>query len=132
MKVIIAGDRYYCNYDKVIESIQAAEAIAGITISQVISGRCEFGTHTFTTKEGIKVYGADGLGEKWAEQNNIEVIPYPADWKGLGKKAGPIRNKQMSGVGEALIAFMAPTSKGTKGMVEIMQTKGKPVFVVYV
>lgn len=131
-RVIIAGDRNYTDYDKVIESVEAAEFLAGITITKVISGRCEFGNHTFTTKEGIKVFGADGLGERWAADNNVPVEPYPADWKKLGKKAGPLRNQRMAAVGDALIAFLAPHSKGTKGMVDIMKGLGKPVFVVYI
>ncbi len=39
--------------------------------------------------------GADRLAGEWAKSRGFECVAYPADWKKHGKKAGPIRNRQM-------------------------------------
>ncbi len=43
-----------------------------------------------------KARGVDNVGEVWAKTQNIEVVPFPADWKAQGKAAGAIRNEQMA------------------------------------
>jgi hypothetical protein len=39
--------------------------------------------------------GADAEADRWAKSRRIPVKAYPADWKTLGKKAGPVRNQTM-------------------------------------
>jgi hypothetical protein len=77
--------------------------------------------------------GADRLARLVAEGMGITVEPYPADWKTLGKPAGPIRNRRMLDEGrpDHVCAFHddLPTSKGTADMVRIARRAGVPVTV---
>src|SRR6186713_1671523 len=73
--------------------------------------------------------GADFLARCWAKFEGYEFEEYPANWKEHGKKAGPIRNKQMldEGKPDLVIAFLAPNSRGTKNMIEQAEKAGVPV-----
>lgn len=114
-KVIIAGGRDFDNFEMLKEHCDQKLFLLHPNI-QVVSGRCSSGVHTFTTKDGIKVYGADGLGEKYAELRGYEVMPFPADWKEWGRQAGPKRNEQMANVGDGAILYWDGISPGTKDM----------------
>jgi hypothetical protein len=63
-------------------------------------------------------YGADNLAGYWAQDNEISVKIYPADWNTYGRFAGPIRNRQMlvEGKPNLVIAFLG--GKGTENMIK--------------
>lgn len=71
--------------------------------------------------------GTDTLGEQYAKEHNYTIETYPADWKSFGKKAGPIRNKQMADIGDYFICFWDGRSPGTKSMIEYVKQTGKPI-----
>ena len=126
MNLIIAGGRNFADYQKlrafcINVLVNVKEPI------QVLSGRCPVGAHTFTASDGIKVYGADGLGERFAKEKAYNVLPCPADWDNLGYKAGPIRNAQMAEQGTHLIAFWDGKSTGTGNMITLAKVAGLPV-----
>ena len=77
-----------------------------------------------------KAKGADRLGETWAEENDIPVKAFPADWKQFGKSAGPIRNNDMADYATALLAFWDMESKGTQHMIQAMLTREKEVVII--
>lgn len=110
MKVIIAGSRDLINIADVVDAINHAN----IEITTVISGGAR---------------GVDSLGEKWAENNGVEVQRYLADWDKYGKRAGIVRNKEMSLVGDALIAVWDGKSSGTKHMIDLMIKRRRPTFI---
>lgn len=110
MKVIIAGGRNYFNYEVLVEAIKESN----LQISTVVSG-------------GAK--GVDALGERYAEEMNLQLNIYPADWETHGRSAGPIRNRKMAENAEALIALWDGESRGTKNMIETATKKGLIVFV---
>jgi hypothetical protein len=97
MKVIIAGSRSFDDYELAEERLDFF--FSKQLPTEIISGGCsdKNGRLTFTRKDGAKVYGADGIGEKWADRRGIPVKVFLADWKKHGRAAGPIRN---SGMGE--------------------------------
>ena len=76
--------------------------------------------------------GADRLAGKWADLKGIGKAVYPADWDKYGKKAGPIRNKQMldEGKPDCVIAFLTKNSRGTRNMVSQADKAGVKVFKV--
>lgn len=76
--------------------------------------------------------GADTLARQWAEENNICVIKFPADWDKYGKAAGMIRNSQMikEGKPDLVVAFLFPNSRGTKHMISIAEKAQIEVYVV--
>ncbi len=74
--------------------------------------------------------GADRLGERFAQEHNIPIQRFLADWDTHGKKAGFLRNLEMAKAADILIAFWDGKSRGTQHMMESMQKLEKPVFLV--
>jgi hypothetical protein len=78
--------------------------------------------------------GADELAAEVAKELGIALEEYPADWEGLGTKAGPIRNTQMlvEGKPELVLAFhdYLETSKGTKDMVRKASVAGVSIIFI--
>jgi len=72
--------------------------------------------------------GADLMARGWAEDHDISVEDYPADWKKYGRRAGSVRNKQMlvEGKPDLVIAFFAGPEKspGTSNMVRQSREAG--------
>lgn len=110
MKTIIAGTRHVTQLALVEKAIQESH----FKITEVVSGRAR---------------GVDSLGEQWAEQHNIPVKLFPAEWDKHGKGAGYRRNIEMSRYSDALIAVWDGESKGTCHMMNIARTAGLKVFV---
>jgi hypothetical protein len=75
--------------------------------------------------------GADLFAREWAEERNIEVRGFPADWDKYQKRAGFIRNDQMlkEGKPHAVVAF--PGGNGTRMMVRLARRAGIPVKEFY-
>lgn len=73
--------------------------------------------------------GADLLGKRFGEFHNLNILEYPANWSKYGRKAGYIRNVEMSKVADSAIVFWNGISKGSKMMIDIMKTSNKPVSV---
>lgn len=72
--------------------------------------------------------GPDRLAGAYAESLGFEVEEYRADWKGLGKRAGIIRNLDMLDAGpELVIAFWDGESAGTKHTITEARKRGIPV-----
>lgn len=97
MRTIIAGGRDFLPSALWLARVALALHKLGTTV--VISGTCR---------------GADVFGEAIAEFLGIPVEQFPADWDGLGKKAGPIRNAQMAEHADSLI--LLPGGPGTDSM----------------
>jgi len=110
MRTIIAGSRGITSLSLVEKAIEES----GITITEVVSGTAR---------------GVDSLGEEWAEQRNIPVKRFPAQWATLGRSAGYKRNVEMAEYGEVLIALWDSSSLGTKHMIDIAKAKGLKVYV---
>lgn len=112
MKVIIAGSRNIDSYAVVDDAINQS----GFDITEVISG---------------KARGVDSLGEVWADNNNIPVKDFPADWDNE-EDAGFARNDRMGDYGDALIAIRLGDSSGTSHMIRSATKRGLRVFVYQV
>lgn len=111
MKVIIAGSRSITDYS-IIENAVARSEFKNIT--EIVSG----GAH-----------GVDFLGEQWALNNNVKVVPFVAEWVAYGKAAGPIRNAKMANYADALIAIWDGKSKGTLNMIENAKQKNLQIYI---
>lgn len=111
MKVIIAGSRGITN-GRVIEQ---AIILSKYDITEVVSGTAR---------------GVDQLGETWATMAGRKIKRFPANWEAHGKKAGFLRNVDMSEYADALIAIWDGESRGTMHMIDIMKKARKPVFVM--
>ena len=112
-RVVIAGCRYYNNYDEAKPYIDyCLSNVRKENNIVIISGGAS---------------GADAIGERYAEENGFDVEKYPADWENYGRSAGPRRNKQMAEVSDYVICFWDEKSKGTKSMIEYAEKYGKPI-----
>ena len=112
-RVVIAGCRYYNNYDEAKQYIDfCLSDIRKANDIVIVSGGAS---------------GADTIGERYAEENEFKVEKYPADWKNYGRSAGPKRNKQMAEVSDYVICFWDGNSKGTKTMINFAKKYNKPV-----
>lgn len=105
MKTIIAGSR------TIIDPLEVEAAIknSGFTITEVLCGGAQ---------------GVDSLGAAWANTNKIPCSFYYADWKNLGKAAGPIRNSEMAADAEALVLVYDGKSRGSADMLMKAHAKG--------
>lgn len=115
MKTIIAGSRDLDCYNVVSEAVDESQ----FSVTEVVSGTAR---------------GVDKLGERWAADHGVPVKRFPADWEGLGKAAGPIRNQQMAAYGDALVAVVLVDedgngTRGTEHMIRSASALGLHVYV---
>lgn len=76
-------------------------------------------------------FGTDKLAREWADsRGEIPVLRFEAQWARLGRKAGPIRNKQMLEEGRPHIVVAFPGGRGTANCVKQARAMGIPVAVV--
>lgn len=118
MKVIIAGGRDFKDFD----AVKKAVADSGFAISEVVSGACRLKRSSHLTYAS----GADGLGERWADENGIPCKRfYPEDY-GPWPACGPKRNAVMAGYADALI--LMPGGSGSASMLLEAGRRGLPIF----
>lgn len=113
MKTIIAGMRDFHHYPTLLRAVK----LCPWYISTVVSGGAT---------------GVDKLGELFATDHDLPIQSFPVtreQWNEFGKKAGPMRNRQMAENAEALLAIWDGKSRGTKNMIETAQAKGLHVHV---
>lgn len=86
------------------------------------------------TEEGVIHGGAPGIdriAENVACELGMKVREFPANWSGLGRKAGIIRNEQMLDTRPALVlAFWDGESRGTEHTIESARRRGLRLWVV--
>ena len=74
--------------------------------------------------------GADSIAGEWADARGVEHLTFPADWKALKRKAGPIRNQQMLDEGRPDLVVAFPGGKGTAHMSRIADEAGVETLAV--
>lgn len=111
MNIGIVGTRDFSDYELLCKTIN----YLNVNIKTIISG-------------GAK--GADSLGEKYANENNVETIIYKPNWDKYGKSAGYIRNKEIVNASDLIIAFWDGVSKGTKHSIDISIKSKKPLIII--
>lgn len=125
MKVIVAGSRSITDYNLVKAAIEES----GFEITEIISGHASMKL----MEDGTWLPSVDRLAEQYSwDVLGKEPRIYPARWKEFGKKAGILRNTEMSKYGDALVAVWDGNSRGTAHMITTMQKLGKPVYVKHV
>ena len=111
MKLAIIGSRTFNNYELLCDHLE--EHLN--TTTMVVSGAAR---------------GADSLGEKWAINNDVETLIFPADWDKYGKRAGYIRNEDIIKNCDFCIAFWDGISKGTMHSVSLCKKHNKPYKII--
>lgn len=74
--------------------------------------------------------GADAIARSWAEHRGIPVKTFRADWDGLGRSAGHIRNTDMLNIGKPDLVIAFSGGRGTADMVRKSREAGVPVVVL--
>lgn len=113
MKVAIVGSRHYRNYKQFKKKLVPFKDV----ITHVVSG-------------GAK--GTDTMAERWAHENGKRLTVHSARWGKYGKAAGPIRNTKIVRDVQMVIAFLAPSSKGTRDTIQKAQAANLPVHIMHI
>jgi predicted Rossmann fold nucleotide-binding protein DprA/Smf involved in DNA uptake len=116
MKIIIAGCRDITGARAeahVSWALMRSGFAAGIDEHEIIHGGCR---------------GIDEAAQRIFE-GIFKITVVPADWASHSKAAGPIRNRQMAEMADALVAIWDGKSRGTKNMIDVATEKGLKVFV---
>ena len=108
MRMVIAGGRDFKGFYS--DSKLIREAVKKYIITEIISG---------------SAIGADAFGERCAEILKIPIKKFPADWIKHGRKAGPMRNKQMAEYTDYV--FLFPGDRGTESMRREALKAGKQI-----
>lgn len=120
MKILVCGGRHFNNYSVLNWVMTNVIAVADTDDVEIVSGHC---------------VGADQLGERYAQENNMAVKIFSPNWTAYGRAAGPIRNKQMvdyvsQDKNSLVVAFVSPNSKGTKGTIAMAKKANIPVIEI--
>ncbi len=113
MKLITAGSRNFIDYDLFKQEV--ANIIGDNTDVTIVSGMAR---------------GADAMGVKYADDNNLALKKFPADWDRYGKSAGYRRNEEMAAYADTCICFWDGKSKGTAHMIDLAKRYGLKIKVV--
>jgi hypothetical protein len=113
MKILACGDRDWGDHNLIHETL------------------AKFGQDTILVVGGAR--GADTIAENCGHELGFTVLVFPANWDQFGKRAGPIRNRQMlNEKPDLVIAFHddLQASKGTKDTVTEAHKRNIKVQVV--
>jgi hypothetical protein len=109
MKVAVIGSRTFNDYELV------KETLTKLDITLLISG-------------GAK--GADSLGERYANENNITTLIFKPDWERHGRGAGMIRNTDIVKNSDIVVAFWDGSSKGTLDSIRKVEKLNKGLMII--
>jgi hypothetical protein len=114
MKLIVCGGREWSSVGLTYRALDAVVKKRGVEL--IITGCAR---------------GADSLAVAWATSRGVAHTVYRADWDGLGRRAGAVRNQQMldQGKPDGVVAF--PGGRGTADMVRRALEAGVPVWQPY-
>ena len=117
MKIAIVGSRTFEDYNAMCSFIEEKLATMEFTsIDAVVSGGAR---------------GADTLAERYAREQRLQMILFPAEWKKYGRRAGFIRNVDIIRESDICFAFWDGSSKGTAHTIQLCEELNKPYFVYY-
>ena len=117
MRVIIAGGRDFTNINVMAETLNNLQDVDHVIEIEKLTLICGMAR------------GADLTAYKLFREVGLPVKAYPADWDQHGKQAGYIRNTQMAGVADMLIAFWDGESRGTAHMIDTARKHNLNVLV---
>lgn len=110
MRVLVCGGREYADREKLAAVLADLRQTRGI--AHLIAGGAP---------------GADTLAAEWADDHHLPCSVFMADWEGLGRKAGPIRNQRMLDEGKPDLVVAFPGGRGTADMVRRAREAGVEV-----
>lgn len=100
-KVIVAGGRNFADYEKLKSTLNYLFSLKSEV--EIVSGMAR---------------GVDSLAVKYADENDLRIKKFPADWESFGRGAGFRRNAEMAKYADACVCFWDGKSKGTAHMIQ--------------
>jgi predicted Rossmann fold nucleotide-binding protein DprA/Smf involved in DNA uptake len=85
-------------------------------------------TSTVVVSGGAR--GVDQWAEDAATEFGLQTKIIHADWDNLGRRAGPIRNAEIVGSADRLVAFWNGRSRGTLNTVVTARAAGLPILIL--
>jgi hypothetical protein len=118
-KLIVAGARTVNQYSGVTSAVDPViEQLDKLLISpddiEIVSGHA---------------HGVDKYGERYAQDNQLDLVIMPANWNKYGNSAGPIRNKKMAEYADGLVAVRHNNSRGTANMIKCAEEEGLEIWI---
>ena len=102
-RVLVCGGRDYADRKRVFDYLDRLwREAAPLDALEVIQGGAT---------------GADALAREWCCSREVPYVNVPANWKLLGKAAGPIRNQRMIDEYGPSLVLAFPGGRGTADMV---------------
>lgn len=112
-RLLVTGSRRWPRPDVVVRLLDRSLGLhpGGLTI---VHGACS---------EGV-----DQVADDWCAQFSIPVERFPADWDGLGRRAGMVRNQAMvDSRPDGCYAFIWRASAGASHCARVAEKAGVPV-----
>ena len=119
-KWLVCGGRLYRDASQLDRVLSAA--VERLDLDAIVQG----GQVTIDPETNEK-YGADHLAKQWALDHKLQCETFYADWNGLGKAAGPLRNQKMLDEAKPVGCIAFPGGRGTYDMVRRVRAAGLPV-----
>lgn len=114
LRIVVTGGRDYADVERVALAL-------GFLHARYVVQRVAHGGAT----------GADEHAKVWARVARInEVVEYPADWKRLGRRAGPARNRLMLDEERPDLVVAFPGGRGTADCCAAARERGIRVWEV--
>lgn len=113
MRLVVSGNRFFDNYKFFKDYFKPI--VEKHKVIEIVQGGCR---------------GVDALAVRFAIEFSIPYVTFEADWKTLGRAAGPIRNKKMVEYGDGLVAFWWKNSKGTADAIHTAIQQDKLISVI--
>ena len=115
-RILVCGGRDYKDRDRVFAELDRINEACGDPICVIAGGAT----------------GADAFAEEWArskigKREGISFHGFKANWKELGRAAGPIRNQKMIDRGKPNLVLAFPGGRGTADMIHRAEEAGIPV-----
>jgi predicted Rossmann fold nucleotide-binding protein DprA/Smf involved in DNA uptake len=116
-KIIVAGGRTFNDYELMATKLEylLSNQINKQNAIMIISGTAG---------------GADRLGERYAKEQEFELLKMPANWDKYGKSAGYKRNHAMACLADGVVVFWDGKSRGSKHMINIAAKRELPMRIV--
>lgn len=131
--VLVCGGRRYMDSDRVYAVLnQVLDALTGAKMPmRLVHGACNV-KRPYTRIDTDPPVGADAIAHRWAlrHKDEVEVVPYPADWTKHGLAAGPLRNQAMLDEQKPALVIAFPGNKGTRDMVRRARAAHIPLWIV--
>jgi hypothetical protein len=116
-RILVTGSRTWTDHDIIRDTLTGLWRKHGPHLT-VVHGHCPT--------------GADHHAHQWAHdhaRNKVTAEPHSADWRRLGRRAGPIRNAHMVKLGAHIcLAFILDGSSGATSCLAMANKAGIPCF----